>query len=247
MSEWLERALLPDWPVPLRVRALMTTRLGGVSKGSYCGLNLGDHVGDVPADVAANRALVSAELPGEPVWLSQVHGITVIDADREAGTIPRADASVAFLPHLVCAVLTADCLPVLFARMDGKAVGVAHAGWRGLSGGVLETTVKRLGPADQLVAWLGPAIGPTAFEVGDEVRDAFIAKDSLASNAFLPGVERGKWWADIYLLAKQRLAAIGVTQVYGGGLCTVGDADRFFSYRRDRSTGRMAALIWLEA
>ncbi|MGQ5523903.1 peptidoglycan editing factor PgeF [Chitinimonas sp. PSY-7] len=247
MKEWLAHALIPEWPAPVRVSALMTTRLGGVSSGRYSSLNLGTHVGDAPANVAANRALVTADLPAEPVWLEQVHGTAVIDAASVVGTVPQADAAVTFHPRTVCTVMTADCLPVLFARMDGSAVGAAHAGWRGLHGGVLEATVSRLGPADQIVAWLGPAIGPTAFEVGDEVRDAFVANDMAAAEAFLPGVAEGKWWADIYLLAKQRLAAIGVTQVYGGNWCTVGDPDRFFSYRRDKTTGRMAALIWLEA
>ncbi|PHV11084.1 peptidoglycan editing factor PgeF [Chitinimonas sp. BJB300] len=247
MSEWLAHALTPDWPAPARVRALMTTRQGGVSSAPYNSLNLGRHVGDAPAHVAANRALLRAELPAEPVWLEQVHGTAVVNAAEVAGTVCQADAAVAFQPHTVCAVMTADCLPVLFARTDASAVGAAHAGWRGLHGGVLEATVSCLGAADQLIAWLGPAIGPTAFEVGDEVRAAFITNDKAAAAAFLPGLVEGKWWADIYLLARQRLADIGITQIYGGDLCTVGDVARFFSYRRDKATGRMAALIWLDA
>lgn len=247
MNNWMTAALQPDWPAPANIRACMTTRLGGLSLAPYASLNLGDHVGDVPATVAANRALLRAQLPAEPAWLKQVHGIAVVDAAAPDLGVPEADASVSHVAGAVCVVMTADCLPVLFTRRDGMAVGAAHAGWRGLHAGVLEATAARLGEGHELMAWLGPAIGPAAFEVGEEVRAAFLAHDGAAAAAFRPGKAAGKWWADIYLLARQRLAAIGIQQVYGGGLCTVSDAARFFSYRREQTTGRMAALIWRTA
>ncbi|WP_373278937.1 peptidoglycan editing factor PgeF [Chitinimonas koreensis] len=245
-ADWLAHALLPDWPVPARVRALVTTRQGGVSAAPYESFNLGTHVRDDPAAVAANRAALAAVLPAEPAWLTQVHGTNVVDATEKGLLPPMADASVAFGPGAVCTVMTADCLPVLFARDDGSAVGAAHAGWRGLCDGVLEATVARLGEPARIVAWLGPAIGPDAFEVGDEVRTAFMAHGEAAAEAFRPGESAGKWWCDLYLLARQRLAAAGVRSVHGGGLCTVSDRARFFSYRRDCTTGRMAALVWIE-
>lgn len=237
--------IVPDWPAPARVRALVTTRGGGVSLPPYASLNLGDHVGDDPAAVAANRALLGRSLPAEPLWLSQVHGTAVADADRDPpGSI--ADASVARRPGTVCAVLTADCLPVLLCDREGSVVGAAHAGWRGLCEGVLEAVVGAMGvEPERLLAWLGPAIGPAAFEVGDEVRAAFIARDPAAAGAFRPGATAGKWLADLYALARQRLAGCGVADVYGGGLCTVSDAGRFFSYRRDGATGRFASLVWI--
>ena len=243
--------IVPDWPAPAGVHALLTTRAGGVSRAPYASLNLGDHVGDDPAAVAANRlrlhqALVGA---GDPVWLEQVHGTRVIDAalDR-AGTAPeRADAAFARRPGVCCVVMTADCLPVLFCDAAGGVVAAAHAGWRGLCAGVLEQTVAAMAvPAHTLLAYLGPAIGPQAFVVGDEVRAAFVARDAQAAAAFCPQ-PAGKWLADIYHLARLRLAACGVDRVYGGTWCTVSDADRFFSYRRDGQTGRMASLIWRAA
>jgi len=245
MSDWLAQAIRPDWPVPGRVRALATTRLGGLSNGPYAGLNLGQHVGDAPETVAANRGLLRAALPAEPAWLEQVHGIDVAEVGPAGPSVQRADAAVSRQAGVVCTVMTADCLPVLFARDDGSAVGAAHAGWRGLNDGVLEATIAQLGEPGRLLAWLGPAIGPGAFEVGDEVRAAFMAHDAAAEAAFRPGKAEGKWWGDLYLLARQRLAAAGVLQVYGGGLCTASQAERFYSYRRDRTTGRMATLIWL--
>ncbi|MDN3576653.1 peptidoglycan editing factor PgeF [Chitinimonas viridis] len=245
MSDWIRHAMTPDWPVPQGVHALVTTRRGGVSLPPYDSFNLGDHVADAPAAVAANRALLRTALPAEPTWLNQVHGTVVVEAGHAATPVPQADASVAFGAGAVCLVMTADCLPVLFAREDGMAVGAAHAGWRGLHDGVLEATIARLGEPARLLAWLGPAIGPDAFEVGDEVRQAFVGHDPAAAMAFRPGVAPGKWWADIYSLARQRLAAAGVSRVYGGGLCTVADAQQFFSYRRDRVTGRMASMIWM--
>ncbi|MBT0963650.1 peptidoglycan editing factor PgeF [Denitromonas iodatirespirans] len=237
--------IVPDWPAPARVRALMTTRAGGVSSGGFASLNLGDHVGDDPLAVAENRRRVTEALPGSPVWLNQVHGVDVVVAD-ETSTGATADASLTRRESTVCAVMTADCLPVLFCDVGGRVVAAAHAGWRGLHAGVLERTVSALGvPPAEVMAWLGAAIGPEAFEVGDEVRAAFVGERASAAAAFKPGSERGKWLADLFLLARQRLAACGVTRVYGGGMCTVSDPRRFFSYRRDGQTGRMAAMVWL--
>lgn len=242
--------ILPDWPAPLAVRAVSTTRLGGVSQPPYDSLNLGTHVADDLAAVAENRRLLRqhAGLPGEPVWLSQVHGNTVVNAaEAVAGTV--ADACFSITPGVVCAIQTADCLPVLFCDTAGRMVAAAHAGWRGLAGGVLEATVQVMAgqgvPVDAVLAWLGPAIGPTAFEVGDEVRQAFVEHDPAAAMAFVPHGD-GKWRADLFRLARQRLAACGVTRIHGGDICTVSDPQRFFSHRRDRISGRQASLIWLE-
>lgn len=236
--------ILPDWPAPASVRALQTTRLGGVSPAPWASLNLGDHVGDDPQRVAANRARVQQALPGSPCWLQQVHGVTVVDAAlAQPGS--EADAAVARVAGAVCAVMTADCLPVLFCNRAGTVVAAAHAGWRGLLAGVLEASIEAMAvPGEEILVWLGPAIGPQAFEVGDEVRAAFVAHDPSADLAFRAGLP-GKWLADLELLARQRLQAAGVTAIYGGGLCTVNDPERFFSYRRDGQTGRMASLIWL--
>jgi YfiH family protein len=237
--------ILPDWPAPAAVRACVTTRAGGVSLPPYDSLNLGSHVGDDFAAVTANRARLRACLPAEPVWLNQVHGVTVANADTARG-IPEADAAVARTPGQMCAVLTADCLPALFCDDAGTVVGAAHAGWRGLADGVLEATVARMGvPPHRLLAWLGPAIGPSAFEVGDEVRTIFVSADPAASAAFAPGMKAGKWMADLFMLARLRLGRIGVTRIHGGGACTHADAARFYSYRRDGVTGRFASLIWL--
>jgi len=242
---WSEHSLTPDWPAPPGVRAVQTTRLGGGSQPPYDSFNLGLHVGDDPLRVNRNRQALSQRLPSEPVWLEQVHGVAVADADRAACRVV-ADACIARQRGSVCVVMTADCLPVLLCDAAGTVVGAAHAGWRGLCDGVIEATVAGMGAAPQaLLAWLGPAIGPQAFEVGDEVRAAFLAHDPAAVAAFTPGAA-GKWFADIFLLARQRLAALGVTQVYGGGICTWSDPARFFSYRRDGVTGRMGSFIWLE-
>jgi YfiH family protein len=239
--------IFPDWPVPANVRAAVTTRMGGVSAGPFASLNLGDHVGDEPAAVAENRARLvrGLALPAEPRWLKQVHGTCALDA-AAAVTGCEADATFASLPGIVCAVLTADCLPVLFCDRAGTRVAAAHAGWRGLAAGVLERTVDALGaaPADVL-AWLGPAIGPQAFLVGEEVRTAFLSQDQATAAAFRPHRE-GRWLADLYALARRRLSRHGVDAVYGGGLCTFSDPMQFFSYRRDGTTGRMASLIWLD-
>ena len=239
----------PDWPAPQRVRALATTRVGGVSRPPFDSLNLGTHVGDDPAAVAENRSRLVEQLPAEPMWLEQVHGTHVVTHVAGASP-PRADAAVTRERGAVCAVMSADCLPVLMCDRAGTTVAAAHAGWRGLQAGVLESTVTAMaGPARELLAWLGPAIGPAAFEVGDEVREAFVSHDPNADAAFAaasrPG-KSGKWFADLYTLARLRLAAAGVQSVSGGQWCTVAERERFFSYRRDGRCGRQASLIWLD-
>lgn len=236
--------LVPDWPCPANVRALQTLRGGGCSRIPWASFNLGDHVGDDPRHVAANRAALRRHLPAEPCWLRQVHGTATVDADSGA-ILPAADAAFSRRPGTVCAVMTADCLPVLFCDRAGGVVAAAHAGWRGLLAGVLEATVRGMAVAPAAVmAWFGPAIGAQAFEVGAEVRAAFLRHDPAAASAFVPGAP-GKWLADLGLLARQRLAALGVGLIYGGDFCTVRQTERFFSYRRDGTTGRMASLIWL--
>jgi polyphenol oxidase len=239
--------IFPDWPAPTGVRAAVTTRVGGHSGGPFASMNLAGHVGDDPGAVAANRAQLRAALglPAEPLWLTQVHGAGVARFEA-GGTAPTADAAVATAPGQVCVVMVADCLPVIFAARDGGAVAVAHAGWRGLAAGVLERTLEALArPAGDVLAWLGPCIGPQAFEVGEEVRQAFVATDAAAARRFAPN-PRGRWQADLAGLARDRLAAEGVTEIHGGGGCTYEDPSRFFSYRRDGVTGRFAALAWLE-
>lgn len=236
--------IVPDWPAPSNVRALVTTRRGGVSTGPYDSFNLGMHVGDVPEAVARNRERLRRMVPAEPVWLDQVHGTAVLDADRAVG-VDQADASVARRAGVVCSVMTADCLPVLFCDDSGTVVAAAHAGWRGLAAGVLEATVATMAvPPECVLAWLGPAIGPTAFEVGAEVRDAFVAADPGAAVAFVGNQHPDKWLADLFMLARRRLVRAGVARIYGGGVCTVGDDKRFYSYRRDGITGRFASMVW---
>lgn len=236
--------IIPEWPAPSTVHALQTTRQGGFSKGPYTSLNLGDHVGDDALTVAANRQRLNRFVPTEPIWMRQVHGTTVIDA-AQANCLPEADAAFARSRDSVCCVMTADCLPVLLCDRHGTVVAAAHAGWRGLLNGVIEATISAMQVASlDVLAWLGPAIGPQAFEVGSEVRESFIRVHAEAEQAFTPHGE-GKWLADIYLLARQRLVAAGVSQVFGGGFCTHTDDQRFFSYRRDGVTGRMASMIWL--
>lgn len=243
MSGLTQSLLTPDWPAPASVRACVTTRQGGVSLPPFDTFNLGDHVGDDPAAVAQNRLRLSGEFDIQPAWLKQVHGLAVADADPSR--VVEADASWTDRPGIACTVMTADCLPVLFCDLAGTQVAAAHAGWRGLAGGVLEATLDRLDvPPAQVLVWLGPAIGPQAFEVGLEVRDAFTAVHPEAARAFVDGERPGKLMADIYALARIRLAARGVTAVYGGGLCTVSD-ERFFSYRRTPQGGRFASLVWL--
>lgn len=238
--------ITPDWPLPAGVGACSSTRVGGVSAAPYDSLNLGAHCGDDPECVEENRRRLygAARLPASPVWLEQVHGTNVLTLSGGTYSTKRADASYSNTPGQVCAVMTADCLPVLFCNQAGTEVAAAHAGWRGLCEGVLEETLAcfRDRP-ENILAWLGPAIGPQAFEVGPEVRDAFIRKDEAAVSAFRPAGE--KYYADIYQLARQRLTHAGVTRVYGGERCTVSESNDFFSYRRDCTTGRMASFIWL--
>ena len=242
--------IIPDWSAPARVRAVSTTRIGGQSARPYDSLNLAQHVGDSESDVSANRECLK-QLAGycnEPLWLEQVHGNTVVNADN-CGSSIVADASFSASNNKVCVVMTADCLPVLFCDKQGRAVAAAHAGWRGLANGVLEASLQQLCDelacsADQILAWLGPAIGPLAFEVGDEVREAFIAQHDVES-AFI-AADKGHWLMDIYAVARARLNTAGVTDISGGGHCTFSDSEHFFSYRRNKTCGRMASLIWLQ-
>ena len=235
-----------DWPAPDGIIAGCTTRIGGVSTGSYESLNLGAHTGDIPHAVRENRRrfVDACTLPSEPIWLSQVHGSRVTNEPSQG---EEADASFTGESDVVCAVMIADCLPVLFASDDGRWVAAAHAGWRGLASGVLENTVDTFAcrPA-AILAWLGPAISQRAFEVGAEVRDAFVAHDGAAASCFVAN-ERGRWQADLYELARGRLKSVGVDRIFGGGFCTFGDAKRFFSYRRDGQCGRMAGFVFRRA
>ncbi|MHB8473657.1 MAG: peptidoglycan editing factor PgeF [Gammaproteobacteria bacterium] len=238
--------IIPRWPAPAQVRAACTTRAGGASPAPYESLNLGDHVGDDPLAVSENRARLrrALSLPNEPRWLQQVHGVCAVDG-ADINVSCQADACFAAQADVVCAVLTADCLPLLMCDRAGTQVAAVHAGWRGLVHGVIENSLDKFtATAADMLVWLGPAIGPQAFEVGEEVRAEFVAHDSRAAAAFLPRGDR--WLANIYTLARQRLAARGVTAVFGGEYCTYSDAARFYSYRRDGVTGRMASLIWLE-
>jgi YfiH family protein len=244
--------LIPDWPVSGRVKALLTTRQGGVSTGAYGlaghqpgGFNLGDHVGDDAEAVAHNRALLPCP---PPFWLRQVHGNAVIDV-HQAPDLPEADAAIATAPGRACVVMTADCLPVLFADRLGRCVGAAHAGWRGLSLGVLEQTVLALRaavPDAELCAYLGPAIGPDSYEVGAEVVQVFLRHEATAAEAIRPGVKPGKFMLDLYTLARQRLSRLGLTDIYGGDRDTFTESDVFYSFRRDGVSGRMASLVWLD-
>lgn len=268
-DDW--RVLETDWPAPPGVRALTSLRHGaGVSQAPFDALNLGNRggaQGDAPEAVDRNRELLfeRAKLPAAPRWLKQVHGVHVVRFDGSIGDAilgraacgpaagrahgallqePEADASVTSARGVVLAILTADCLPVVFAAEDGSEVAVAHAGWRGLAGGVLEATVAAMRtPAARVLAWLGPAAGPHAYEVGAEVRDAFVSGDAQATGAFV-ATRPGHWNVDLYALARLRLARVGVARMHGGGLCTISDAARFFSHRRDARTGRMATLAW---
>ncbi len=240
--------IVPDWPIPATVHACATTRRGGVSQGAWQSMNLGAHVGDDSAAVSANRARLRQwlALPDEPAWLNQVHGNRVVEADFWPEPAD-ADASISRRAGVACVVMTADCLPVLFCAADGSEVAAAHAGWRGLADGVLEATLADMhAPNSEIMAWLGPAIGPAAFEVGDEVRAAFIAVSPDMAAAFQAS-RPGHWLADIYALARIRLRNAGLTRLFGGGRCTYTEADNFFSYRRDGTTGRMASLIWIES
>jgi len=242
--------LEPKWAAPATVRAAFSLRSGGTSEPPWDTLNLGVHVGDDPSAVLENRRRLAnaLSLPSEPVWLDQVHGNDVLEVDAHSrptpDTRPRADALVTRAAGVVLAIQVADCLPVLFSSRDGRVLGAAHAGWRGLAAGVLEATVTAMGvPPAEIVAWLGPSIGPAHFEVGDEVRAAFLASQADAEGAFSPN-PRGRWQCDLPALARQRLMALGLGPVAGGSWCTAADPVRFFSHRRDQRTGRMAALIW---
>ena len=255
---WIETA----WPGNPRVRGLFSGRRGGRSEGAYAGgdggggMNLGAHVGDDPRCVAANRELLAGMLgAARPVWLEQVHGCDLLDLDVADGTpagSARADASLVTRPGVAASVLVADCLPVLLAAPEGRGVAAAHAGWRGLCAGVLERSAARLAErcrcdCEQLQAWLGPAIGPAHFEVGAEVREAFAAHSSAALRAFVPGARPGKWMADLFALARMRLLGAGLApeSILGGGICTVSEPSLYYSFRRDRITGRQAGLVWL--
>jgi len=237
---------VPEWPAPANVRAFVTTRAGGVSGGEYASLNLGARSGDSAENVARNRAIVREHLPAAPRWLAQVHGTAVVAVDElAASAVATADAAMARTPGHVCAVLTADCMPLLLADAAGTCVAVAHAGWRGMAAGVIENAVRALGVAPgEVIAWLGPAIGPEAFEVGHDVHQAFTTDDPGATQAFVPQRD-GKFMADLYALARRRLARAGVVRVHGGGFCTQRDTARFYSYRREKRSGRMGAFIWI--
>jgi len=241
--EWL----VPDWDAPARVRAFVTTRSGGVSGGEFASMNLGGSSGDDPAYVARNRLIVREQLPAVPRWMKQVHGTDVADLDvLDESQVPLADAAVASKPGRVGVVLTADCMPLFLADESGERVAVTHAGWRGMAAGVIERTVEAMGSQpSRVVAWMGPTIGPAAFEVGPEVREAFMADDPDAGGAFRSH-KPGKFMADLYSLARRRLASAGVTRVHGGGFCTYTETQRFFSYRRAQKSGRMGAFIWIE-
>lgn len=248
MNDWI----IPDWPVPGNVKALFTTRNGGVScgaAGKYASFNVGMHVNDDQFDVTCNRTLLRHHLPSEPKWLQQIHGTLPIRIDSATEALPQGDAALCGTRGLVCAVMVADCLPVFLCDTAGTMVGVLHAGWRGLAGGIIERSIAamQVDPSN-LMAWLGPAIGPDHFEVGSDVYETFIQRHASAAHAFMSKDNdyEDKWLADIFLLARQLLESIGVNQIYGGGVCTFTDSARFFSHRRDGETGRMAALIWLE-
>ncbi|WP_123101307.1 peptidoglycan editing factor PgeF [Acidithiobacillus sulfuriphilus] len=242
--------VVPDWPAPPDVRAVITLRAGGVSAEPYASFNLGEHVGDDAQRVAENRVRLQQQLglPRPPAWLTQVHGTRVVELHGTEQCPLEADGAVTSQRGVVLAVLTADCLPVLACRRDGQRIGVFHAGWRGLLGGILEAGMAAMGTSpDEVLIYLGPAIGPSRFEVGAELREAFAAHDSTAQDCFHPGRD-GRWLADIYALARQRLARAGVpaAAISGGEYCTVMEAERFFSYRRDGRCGRMATVIWRE-
>jgi YfiH family protein len=249
-------AIKPHWPAPATIHTLVTTRQGGISSSPYDSLNLGDHVGDQPPLVIANRQILRKQLPAEPLWLKQIHSIQVSTPkirQQSSSRLIEADAAVTNIPDEVLVVMSADCLPVLFSNADGTVIGVAHAGWRGLCDGILENTVSEIlmlahqSSAKDLIAWMGPAIGPESFEVGEDVVERFqeLGLHDM-QKGFLPIANKpGKYLADIYQLARDRLKKVGVNAIFGGDLCTVLDDKRFFSYRRDGITGRFASLIWI--
>jgi len=237
--------IIPDWPAPTHVKALSTTRVGGFSQAPFCSNNLGLHVGDDMARVQENRALLAQRLPSAPVWLEQQHTTTVVDASIELALPAIADASFSRVEHVVCCVMTADCLPILLTNKQGSQVAAVHAGWRGLCDGIIEQTIATFlcQPSD-IIVWLGPAIGPIAFEVGDDVLERFCVLNTDDQQCFIPHGTR--YLADIYQLARNRLQRLGVTDISGGEHCTHAEPQHFFSYRRDGQTGRMASLIWLD-
>jgi polyphenol oxidase len=240
----------PEWAAPSNVQAAFTLRTGGVSVAPFDTLNVGMHVGDSPSAVAENRRIVREQLalPGEPAWLEQQHGTHVIDLDSEptgSGLGLRGDACITRARGRICVIQVADCMPVLFANRSGTAIAAAHAGWRGLAGGVLDATLRALAcKPSEVSTWLGPAISQKHFEVGDEVRAAFVSRDASTAGAFIRNAA-GRWQCDLYALARQQLTALGVSSVGGGSFCTFADPQRFFSYRRDGRCGRMAALLWM--
>ncbi len=245
------RGIQPNWPAPTWVRAITTSREDGVSQGPFSSFNLGFHVNDTPQRVTQNRLNLSQHFnfPYEPIWLNQTHSTDIIEIKSvQFEQAPNADASFTQLTGLPCAVLTADCLPILLCDTNGTQVAAIHAGWRGLANGIIEKTVKamRLNAHSELMAWMGPAISQPHFEVGTEVRDAFLKHNLQAAIAFKPGASEGKWMGDLFSLARMRLKEVGLSQIYGGDHCTYTDETQFYSYRRDKQTGRMATLIWLE-
>lgn len=239
--------IVPDWPAPDRVKAFSTIRTGGFSGAPWDSFNLGAHVGDVPGHVEENRRQLahSVEIPlSSFCFMEQVHGTSVVELPKASPV--QADGCVTSQSRIPCLVMAADCLPVLFCNRDGTRVAAVHAGWRGLCSGVLESTVKQFGDTAGMMAWLGPAIGPGQFEVGAEVRDAFVGRDPQAQSAFAPSARAGHYLADLYQLARYRLMSSGVERIYGGHWCTFSESDRFFSYRRDGVTGRMASFIFID-
>jgi YfiH family protein len=234
-----------NWPAPSNIVAFTTTRIGGCSQAPYDSFNLGEHVGDDLQSVLDNRALLQTRLPAAPHWLRQVHGNCAVDANAVT-TATEADAVYTNQPQKVCGILTADCLPVLLCNRSGTQVAAIHGGWRGLAQGILAKTVETMNLADdEVLAWLGPAIGPQKFEVGDDVRDCFLRQNPQHEMAFV-AKSHGKWLGNLYQLARLQLAGLGITAVYGGDHCTMTESELFYSFRRDQQTGRMASLIWMQ-
>ncbi|OIQ24426.1 peptidoglycan editing factor PgeF [uncultured Vibrio sp.] len=241
-------ALIPNWKVPSCVKAVASTRLGGFSLPPYEGLNLGTHVGDETTTVMKNREqfIQDCSMPASPIWLNQTHSTHVVDVSQPTLEILNADGVSTRAPNVVCSAMTADCLPVLLTNSQGSQVAAVHAGWRGLSGGILENAVAQFEEPSEVIAWLGPAIGSNAFEVGEDVLKAFISVDDNAHKAFIPHTAPNKWLANMDMLATQRLNRVGVKSVYSSNLCTYEREDQFYSYRRDGVTGRQAVFIWIE-
>ncbi|BBL87904.1 laccase domain protein [Vibrio rotiferianus] len=240
------KTILPNWPAPKNVKAFASTRVGGFSSAPYQGLNLGAHVGDDPSIVEKNRAWLAqqANMPSAPIWLNQTHSTVVAQVSAPTTQVLDADGVFTSASNVVCSAMTADCLPVLLTNTQGSQVAAVHAGWRGLANGIVENALELF--SGEVMAWLGPAIGPQAFEVGEDVLQAFVDFDSQAHQAFTPRDVEGKWLADMSKLATQRLNKLGITQVFDSGLCTFQDKEDFYSYRRDAVTGRQATFIWIE-